>query len=90
MQDLKQNFKFIDGFINKFNVRDEKGVITNHDWRVESNIQKKIIKPTQVINNCQKSLNDLLNKNENYCKYIDELRKIRGRHFRVTSDEDEE
>ncbi len=34
-------------------IRDGKGALNGHtDWRIDSNIEKKIIKPTQIINNC--------------------------------------
>jgi hypothetical protein len=48
---LKSNFKFINTPMVT-NVRDEKGVILNKEWRIESNINKKILKPTQTLSNC--------------------------------------
>ena len=49
MQMLKHSFKFINGKALDLTVRDEKGVITNKEWRVESNINKKILLPTKNI-----------------------------------------
>lgn len=46
MKQLRNNFKFMDGFSNKIVVRDEKGLIQNKEWRVDRNINNKILKPT--------------------------------------------
>lgn len=52
MNQLKSNFKFIEGFRNRNPIRDEKRALVNREWRVDSNIEKKIIKPTMVITTC--------------------------------------
>lgn len=49
---LKHSFKFINGKALDLTVRDEKGAISNKQWRVESNINKKILLPTKNIWNC--------------------------------------
>eukprot|EP00347_Sterkiella_histriomuscorum_P017314 403349859 len=70
MSQLKQNFKFIEGFNNKHPVRDEKGLLKNKEWRVESNIQKKIIKPTQKVSHCLEDVDKLWNENINFSNYL--------------------
>jgi hypothetical protein len=37
---------------DKIQIRDEKGLISNKDWRLESNIKKKIINPTTALTSC--------------------------------------
>ncbi len=47
MSQLKSNFKFIGGMSNNNPIRDEKGALHGYvDWRQDSNIERKIIKPT--------------------------------------------
>jgi len=53
LNQLKSNFKFIEGFKIKHPIRDEKGVLLNKEWRVDVNIEKKILKPTSIINFCE-------------------------------------
>lgn len=48
---LKQNFKFINGISVSY-VRDIKGAIPNKEWRLESNLNKKILKPTETLTTC--------------------------------------
>ena len=74
MMMLKSNFKFINGKALDLTVRDEKGVITNKEWRVESNINKKILKPTKNIQNCKKTLDDMQYKNETFFRYLEMFR----------------
>ena len=79
MQDLKQNFKFISGFHNRAQVRDDKGLLPNKNWRVDSNINKKIIKPTQIITTCQKSIDGLLASSHDYEQYIEGIKSLGSR-----------
>ena len=59
MKQLKSNFKFIGGVGNTHIIKDMKGALENKEWRLESNITKEIIKPTEKIANCQKVLDNL-------------------------------
>ena len=60
--------------MSKCRVIDKKGAIKNKEWRIESNINKKIIQPTQKIATCQKTIDELLQQNEMYQSYINGIR----------------
>ena len=75
VQQLKHNFKFIEGFRVKSEVRDEKGSIKNKEWRVDCNVQNKILKPTLTITNCQRTAKDLLSKSNEFTSYLESMRK---------------
>lgn len=49
----------MDGFSNKIVVRDEKGIIKNKEWRVDRNINIKILRPTQTLTSCMKTVEGL-------------------------------
>ncbi|CDW77615.1 UNKNOWN [Stylonychia lemnae] len=72
---LRSNFKFIVGINNKQTIRDEKGLLKNKEWRIDSNIEKKIIKPTQKITYCMNNIDKLLSENINFQSYMDTLRR---------------
>lgn len=78
MRQLRGNFKFMDGFTNKIVVRDEKGIIKNKEWRIDRNINNKILKPTSTITSCMKTVEDLFNKSSNFSMYVHRLMRQRG------------
>lgn len=49
----------MEGFRNKSQVRDEKGLIKNKEWRIDKSINNKILKPASTITSCQKSVEEL-------------------------------
>eukprot|EP00347_Sterkiella_histriomuscorum_P019619 403340937 len=76
MRQIRENFKFIGGFSNNMQIRDVKGSLTNKEWRVDDNINKKIIRPTSRLTSCQRSIEDLGRSNQFFTNYIKRLRRI--------------
>lgn len=56
----------MDGFTNKIVVRDEKGIIKNKEWRIDRNINNKILKPTSTLSSCMKTVEELHFKNTSF------------------------
>ncbi|CDW78891.1 UNKNOWN [Stylonychia lemnae] len=71
MRQLRENFKFIGGFKNKNVPKESQGSERKAvDWRVDHSINKKILKPTTTITQCQKSVEDLNRNNDYFSNYL--------------------